>query len=134
MFEQTLKIENEEVSFAFPESMSAMVDLWFAVAAAQKKENNASVFAKLSAAGIGLGIDRSCGAAESAPVYDISSGDFIAYGNQVIDWLGKNGIRWMKILNFGADYLNWCSKELMSDEEIVNMEDFTEAAEDRLTG
>ena len=134
MFEQTLKIENEEVPFAFPESMSAMVDLWFAVAAAQKKENNASVFAKLSAAGIGLGIDRSCPAAEAAPVYDISSGDFIAYGNQVIDWLGKNGIRWMKILNLGADYLNWCSKELMSDEEIVNMEDFTEAAEDRLTG
>ena len=40
----------------------------------------------------------------------------------------------MKILNFGADYLNWCSKELLADEEIVNMEDFTEAAEERLTG
>lgn len=134
MFEQTLKIGKEKVSLTFPESMSATVDLWFAVAAAQKKENNSAIFAKLSAAAIGLGLDRSSSTAESAPLYDISSGDFIAYGNQVIDWLGKNGIRWMKILNLGADYLNWCSKELMSDEEIVEMEDFTEATEDRLTG
>ena len=134
MFEQTLKIGKEEVGLSFPDSLSAAVDLWFAVALAQKKENNSSAFAKLSAAAIGLGLDRSSPAAESAPEYDISSGDFIAYGNQVIDWLGKNGVRWMRILNFGADYLNWCSKELMVDEEIVNMEDFTEAAEDRLTG
>ncbi len=134
MFEQTLKIGKEEVGLSFPNSLSATVDLWFAVAQAQKREDNSSIFAKLSAAAIGLGLDRSSPATESAPEYDISSGDFIAYGNQVIDWLGKNGVRWMRILNFGADYLNWCSKELMVDEEIVNMEDFTEAAEDRLTG
>ncbi len=101
---------------------------------AQKKENNSATFTKLSAAAIGLGVDRSNPVAESAPEYDISSGDFIAYGNQVIDWLGKNGVRWLKIVNLGAEFLNWCSKELLADEEIVSMEDFTEAAEDRLTG
>ncbi len=134
MFEHKLKIGKEEVGLAFPDSLSATVDLWFAVAQAQKKENNSATFTKLSAAAIGLGVDRSNPVAESAPEYDISSGDFIAYGNQVIDWLGKNGVRWLKIVNLGAEFLNWCSKELLADEEIVSMEDFTEAAEDRLTG
>ena len=40
----------------------------------------------------------------------------------------------MKLVNLGSEYLTWASKELMADEEIVQMEDFTEAAEDRLTG
>ena len=134
MFEQQLKIGKESISLTFPESMSAAVDLWFTVAEAQKTENNTRIFSKLAAAAIGLGLDRSNQAAAVAPVYDISSGDFIAYGNDVIDWLGKNGVRWMKLVNLGSEYLAWASKELMADEEIVQMEDFTEAAEDRLTG
>lgn len=134
MFEQQLKIGKESINLAFPESMSAAVDLWFTVAEAQKTENNTRIFSKLAAAAIGLGLDRSNQAAAGAPVYDISSGDFIAYGNEVIDWLGKNGVRWMKLVNLGSEYLTWASKELMADEEIVQMEDFTEAAEDRLTG
>ncbi len=134
MFEQQLKIGDESINLVFPESMSAAVDLWFTVAEAQKTEHNTRVFSKLAAAAIGLGLDRSNQAVSEAPVYDISSGDFIAYGNQVIDWLGKNGVRWMKLVNLGSEYLTWASKELMADEEIVQMEDFTEAAEDRLTG
>lgn len=134
MFEQQLKIGKESINLTFPESMSAAVDLWFTVAEAQKTENNTRIFSKLAAAAIGLGLDRSNQAASEAPVYDISSGDFIAYGNEVIDWLGKNGVRWMRLVNLGSEYLAWASKELMADEEIVQMEDFTEAAEDRLTG
>ena len=134
MFEQTLKINDEAVGLIFPESMSASVDLWFAVVAAQKTENSTQSFSKLAAAAIGLGLDRSAPVASEAPVYDISSGDFVAYGNMVIDWLGTNGVRWPKLMNFGSAYLTWLSKELMADEEIVQMEDFTEAAGDRLTG
>ena len=40
MFEQQLKIGKESINLAFPESMSAAVDLWFTVAEAQKTENN----------------------------------------------------------------------------------------------
>ena len=134
MFEQTLKIKDESVGLMFPESMSASVDLWFAVVAAQKETDSAQTFSKLAASAIGLGLDRSVPAASGAPVYDISSRDFVAYGNMVIDWLGVNGIRWPKLMDFGAAYLKWLSSELMADEEIVQMEDFTEAVRDRLTG
>jgi len=134
MFEQTLSVDGSPVGLDFPKSMSAAVDLWFAVADAQKVEDNTKVFSKLAAASIGIGIDRSIEAVADLPEYDISSGDFIAYGNQVIDWMGAHGVKYMKLLNLGSAYLAWASTELMAEEEIVQMEDFTEATEDRLTG
>jgi len=134
MFEQTLSVDGSPVGLDFPKSMSAAVDLWFAVADAQKVEDNTKVFSKLAAASVGIGIDRSNEAVAGLPEYDISSGDFIAYGNQVIDWMGAHGVKYMKLLNLGSAYLAWASSELMAEEEIVQMEDFTEATEDRLTG
>jgi hypothetical protein len=133
MFEQKLKIGNDSIDLVFPSSLSAAVDLWFAVADAQKGGVNTRVFSKLSAAAIGLGLDRSNPACESAPVYDIGSRDFITYGNQVIDWVGQNGGRWISVLNLGAAYLNWCGQELMAEEEIVEVEDFTVATGARQT-
>ncbi len=134
MFEKKLKLGDEVFDLIFPESMSAAVDLWFAVADVQKEESRTADFAKLAAAAIGLGLKRSDGAVSDAPVYDIASRDFILYGNQVIDWVGSKGGRWVNLLNIGSSYLNWCAAELMADEEIVEMEDFTVATEDRLTG
>jgi len=133
MFEQKLKIGNESIDLVFPSSLSAAVDLWFAVADAQKGGVNTQVFSKLSAAAVGLGLDRSNPASENAPVYDIGSRDFIAYGNQVIDWVGQSGGKWVALLNLGGAYLNWCGQELMAEEEIVEVEDFTVAAGDRQT-
>lgn len=133
MFEQKLKIGNNSIDLVFPSSLSAAVDLWFAVADAQKSGMDTLTFSKLSAAAVGLGLDRSNPACENAPAYNIGSRDFIAYGNQVVDWVGQSGGKWLSIVNIGAAYLNWYGSELMAEEEIVEVEDFTVATGARQT-
>ena len=71
-----------EVKLTPPRSFVAINDLVSEYSANQK---NRAKLARLSAAAVGLCWSNEN--AKSAPVYDLASGEIVAYGGEVLEWL-----------------------------------------------
>ena len=129
-FEETLRAGSNLMPLAFPASMAAAVDHWHCLTTWAKNEDaDRSALYRLYAAAIGICLDRKHKLSKKAPAYDISTGDFLSYGTEMLDWLGANGVSFKKVLRVGSELCNWMATELIRDDEVLEMEDFTGASQ-----
>jgi len=129
-FEEKLRAGSNLLPLAFPASMAAAVDHWHCLTTWAKNEDaDRSALYRLYAAAIGICLDRKHKLSKKAPAYDISTGDFLSYGTEMLDWLGANGVSFKKVLRVGSELCNWMATELIRDDEVLEMEDFTEASQ-----
>ena len=129
-FEEKLRAGSNLLPLAFPASMAAAVDHWHCLPTWAKNEDaDRSALYRLYAAAIGICLDRKHKLSKKAPAYDISTGDFLSYGTEMLDWLGANGVSFKKVLRVGSELCNWMATELIRDDEVLEMEDFTGASQ-----
>ena len=129
-FDEKLRAGTTLLPLAFPASMAAAVDHWHCLTTwAKADDSDRAVLYRLYASAIGLCLDRKHKHSKKAPAYDISSGDFIGYGTELLDWLGANVVSFKKVLRVGSELCNWMASELIRDDEVLEMEDFTEASQ-----
>ena len=129
-YPEKLRAGEQLLTLTFPASMAAAVDHWHCLTTwAKQDEADRAVLYRLYAAALGLCLERKHKLAKQAPTYDVSSGDFIAYGTQMLDWLGANGVNFRKVLRVGSELCNWMASELVRDDEVLEMEDFSEASQ-----
>lgn len=117
------------VAVTRPRSYAAINDLcaeWVDTAGRAK-------LARLCAAAVGMCWDHDK-ADKSPPRYSVEAADPVAYGGAVLDWLYRYKVSPALVYPAGRELVEWLFGHIPTESEVAEVEDFTDAAPEALTG
>ena len=62
---------------------------------------------------------------ETQPRYSLSDCDLMAYGGKMQEWLSRQDIGPVSVLNIGTDLFNELSKHIATEKQVKEAENFT---------